>query len=186
MNDTVKTLGPLGALLGTWEGKKGADIAPSDTRGVANSAYRETMVFEDIGRVDNHEQILYGMRYRTTAWRVDADNAFHEEVGYWLWDAANKQVMRCFMPPRGMTIMAGGTCEADATTFEMAAHAGSESYGICSNLFLLEQFKTVRYELKITVHGADSFSYESDTQLKLKGQDDIFHHTDANTLPRVQ
>ena len=82
--------------------------------------------------------------------------------------------------------MAGGTCEADATTFEMAAHAGSESYGICSNLFLLEQFKTVRYELKITVHGADSFSYESDTQLKLKGQDDIFHHTDANTLTRVQ
>jgi hypothetical protein len=44
----------------------------------------------------------------------------------------------------------------------------------------------VRYELKITVHDAQSFSYEEDTQLKIKGQPDLFHHRDKNTLKRVE
>ena len=81
--------------------------------------------------------------------------------------------------------MAGGTVDANAMEFEISADAGSDTYGICSNKFLDREFKTVRYELKITVHGRDSLSYREDTQLKIKGQKELFHHTDANTVKRV-
>jgi hypothetical protein len=186
VDDDIKNLGPLAALAGVWEGDKGDDKAPDDDRvSVENNLFRERMTFEPIGEVNNHEQSLYGLRYATQAWRIGADNTFHEEVGYWLWDAANKQVIRCFIVPRGNTVMAGGTAEADATSFEMIAEVGSETYGICSNKFLAEEFRTVRYEVRIDIHGDGSFSYDEDTVLQIKGQDELFHHRDSNTLRRV-
>lgn len=189
MSDEEKALlGPLGPLLGIWEGEKGDDVAPKvpERHQVARSKYRERMEFEPTGRVDNHEQVLYGLRYRTTAWRLGEDEPFHEELGYWMWDAENQQVMRCFMVPRGVTVIAGGTVAADATSFELQAEVGSQTYGICSNKFLDENFRTVRYELEIEVHDEDSFSYTEDTVLQIPGRDEAFHHTDANTMRRVK
>ncbi len=183
--EMIRDLGPLGPLAGIWEGAKGDDRAPSDDRGIETNAYRERITLEPIGQVDNHEQKLFGLRYATTAWRLGADEPFHEELGYWLWEPAAKQVLRCFMVPRGMTVIAGGTVEPDATTFELAADVGSVTYGICSNLFLDREFKTVRYELKVTVHDENSFSYAENTRLQIKGQDELFDHTDQNTLTRV-
>lgn len=183
--ELLTKLGPLAALAGMWEGGKGADVAPSDDRGTERNAYRERLTFEPFGPVNNHEQQLYGLRYATVAWRVGEEAPFHEETGYWLWDAAAKQVLRCFIVPRGVTVLAGGTVEPEATSFHLAADAGSDTYGICSNRFLDREFKTVRYELTVTVHGRDSFSYQEDTQLRMKGKPDLFHHTDANTLRRV-
>ncbi|HCG73884.1 MAG TPA: FABP family protein, partial [Nitrospina sp.] len=49
------------------------------------------------------------------------------------------------------------------------------------NKFLNEEFKTVRFEMKITIHSNDSFSYDQDTQLQIKGNPNLFHHTDKNT-----
>jgi hypothetical protein len=188
MNDDLITyLGPLASLAGVWEGDKGDDVAPSDDRGTERSKFRERMTFEPFGPTMNHEQALYGLRYSTVAWRIGEDTPFHEETGYWLWDPADKQVLRCFIVPRGVTILAGGTAaEPDAKTFALSADAGSDTYGICSNKFLDREFKTVRYELTITVHSHDSFSYKEDTQLRIKGQKDVFHHTDANTVKRVR
>jgi len=147
--------------------------------------YRERMTFAPTGVVENHQQRLFGLRYATTAWRLGADDPFHEELGYWLWDGAAKQVLRCFMVPRGVTVIAGGTAEPDATRFELAAEVGSETYGICSNKFLDREFKTVRYELKLEFRDANTFHYWEDTVLKIKGQDELFHHTDENTVVRV-
>ena len=177
-------LGPLAALVGIWEGAEGVDISPAKD-GSKETHFRERMTFEPIGEVNNHEQSLYGLRYATQVWRIGADSTFHEEVGYWLWDAADKQVIRCFIVPRGNTVMAGGTVEADARSFEMIAEVGSETYGICSNKFLAEEFRTVRFEVNITIHDKDSFSYDEDTVLQIKGQDELFHHRDSNTLQRV-
>jgi hypothetical protein len=94
--------------------------------------------------------------------------------------------MRCFLVPRGVSVIAGGTVEPGAKNFSIQATVGSQVYGICSNQFLDQEFKTVRYELKITVHSEESFSYDEDTQLKIKGKPDLFHHTDRNTLKRVK
>lgn len=185
-NDTSALFGPLAQLAGIWEGEKGDDVAPSDDRGVEKSKYKERIVFEPLGPVNNHDQCLYGLRYKTTAWRIGEADAFHEELGYWLWDAKDSHVLRCFMVPRGVAIIAGGTVAADAKTFQLSAQVGSDTYGICSNKYLDVEFKTVRYDLKLTMHDANSFSYEEDTQLKVKGKNEIFHHTDKNTLKRVK
>lgn len=178
----IKNLGPLAPLAGIWEGEKGDDTAPSDDRGTETNKFRERISFEPMGPVNNHEQTLYGLRYSTIAWRSGENDPFHEESGYWLWDAQAKQVLRCFIIPRGITVLAGGTVEPDAQSFELAADVGSETYGICSNPFLDKEFKTVRYELKITIHNNESFSYEEDTQIQIKGQKDLFHHIDKNSL----
>ena len=179
-------LGPLGGLVGAWEGTKGTDTAPDDDRVSKEiNAYRERMTFEPTGLVENHEQQLYGLRYATTAWRLGEPDPFHEELGYWLWDAQAKQVMRCFMVPRGVTIIAGGTAEAGASAFDLAAEQGSDTYGICSNPFLDREFKTVRYELHFEKRDADTIYYREDTVLQIKGQAELFHHTDENTLTRV-
>lgn len=182
----LQDYGPLAALAGIWEGNKGDDIAPDDNRGTENNKYRERLTLEPIGVVDNHEQRLMGLRYSTMAWRLGEDNSFHEETGYWLWDAKNKQVMRCFIVPRGVSVIAGGTVEPDAKTFSLTADLGSPTYGICSNKFLDTEFKTVKYDLTVTVHSPNSFSYDEDTQLLMKGRKEVFHHTDKHVLTRVK
>lgn len=174
--------GPLVYFQGVWESQSGDDVAPGDDRGVENNKYREQMIFERIGQVNNHEQIMFGVKYSTKAWRIGAADSFHEDTGYWLWDAVNKQLMKCFCVPRGINAIAGGTVESQAKQFTLQAQLGSATYGICSNPFLDAEFKTEKFEIKITIHSETSFSYEQDTQIKMKNHDKIFHHTDKNTL----
>lgn len=179
-------LGPLKGLLGAWEGTKGIDVAPSDNRDIEKNKYYEKVLFEDIGLVDSHEQLLYGLRYQMFAWEEGKDDApFHEENGYWLWDATNGQVMKCFNIPRGMSIIAGGTSDKDATEFTMEAKRGCETYGILANQFLDEEFQTLSYKVKITILDENSFSYNQETILQIKGKPTTFSHTDKNVLTRV-
>ena len=186
-DESFDEYGPLANLVGTWESKEGLDISPGPDRGLRKTPFRERLVLEPMGAVDNHEQSLRALRYRTMAWRLEADedNPFHEEHGYWLWDSSGCQVIRAFLVPRGVTTMAGGTAKPDAKAFELVAELGSDTYGICSNPFLNEQFRTVRYELKVRVLDDSRFEYEEDTQLLLASHDDVFHHIDQNTLTRI-
>jgi len=183
-SEIIDKLGPLAALAGVWEGNQGIDISPGKD-GAVETAYRERLVFEPMGPVNNGVQELYGLRYSTTAWPLECDDPFHEELGYWMWDAYAKQVMRCFMVPRVVTVNAIGGAEADDKAFSLSANAGSEIAGILSNPFLDKAFKTVRYELDIEIHKDGSFSYFEDTQLQIPGLDELFHHTDKNRLTKV-
>lgn len=178
-------LGPLAGLRGTWEGDQGHDLAIDDKRGEETNVFRERMVFEPLKDVDNHEQFLYGLSYSTKAWRLGVEESFHEEVGYWLWDPARRQVMRCFLVPRGIAVIAGGTVEPTARAFKLAAQLGSPTYGICSNPFLDEEFRTLSFEVDVTIDG-DTLTYAEDTVIQMKGRDALFHHTDRNTLRRVR
>ncbi|PIQ96592.1 MAG: FABP family protein [Nitrospinae bacterium CG11_big_fil_rev_8_21_14_0_20_56_8] len=184
-DEILGNLGPLRKLAGIWEGDRGDDTAPSDDRGTETNKFRERITFDPMGPVNNHEQSLYGLRYATMAWRLGEPDPFHEEVGYWLWDGSQKQVFRCFIVPRGITVLAGGKVEPDAKSFRLTAEVGSDIYGICSNPFLDREFKTVRYELQVTIHDAQTFSYEEDTVIQIKNQPTLFHHVDKNTLKRV-
>lgn len=80
---------------------------------------------------------------------------------------------------------AGGTATADATEFELFADVGSELYGVTSNPYLGRTKRTIRYELKVTIHPDGRFSYAEDTQIEIDGRDELFHHTDSNVLIRV-
>lgn len=183
--EIIARLGPLAGLAGTWEGDKGIDEAPAPDRGLLTTPYRERAIFAAMGPVDNHEQVLFGLRYSTTAWRIGEDEPFHEELGYWLWDAARGEVMRCFMVPRGVTVLAGGRASAGDRRLLLAADVGSDTFGIASNPFLDVEFKTVRYELELELESPRLFRYAEDTQLRMKGRPAIFHHRDSNRLTRV-
>ena len=182
--ELIQQLGPLGPLAGTWEGHEGIDIAPSTIHGQKETPFREQIAFEPFGPVVNGSQTLFALRYRTTAWPLREENPFHEEVGYWLWDAVAKQVLRCFIVPRGIAVEAGGTAEATDKTFTMLAEVGSETYGVLSNRYLDQHAKTVRYDLTVTIHDQNTFSYIENTHLQIQEVAAIFHHTDRNTLKR--
>jgi len=183
--EILSKLGPLATLAGTWEGDKGLDDAISKERGPELNKYRERLTLQPFGPVDNHEQQLWGLRYSTVAYRLDATDAYHEETGYWLWDPREQQVLRCFLVPRGVSVIAGGTVAPDAKSFKLVAELGSPTYGICSNVFLDREFKTVRYELTVTVESDGVVSYDEDTILQLRSKTELFHHRDRNTLRRV-
>ncbi|MCP4915032.1 MAG: FABP family protein [Oligoflexia bacterium] len=181
--------GPLRFLIGKWksEGFDGENRAPDPDRRVENTKFRQEMTFEPIGDVENHEQLLYALRYSTLAWEEgDDEEPFHEEVGYFIWDKANRQVMKSFIVPRGIAVQAGGEADVNATEFSMKADLGSQTYGLCSNKFLDEEFQTVSYEIKFEFLDEDKFLYDENTRIKIKGQDQIFDHTEKNTLCKVK
>jgi hypothetical protein len=72
----------------------------------------------------------------------------------------------------------------DARDFEVTAAVGSEVYGILSNPFLDQAFRTVSYRMHITVHAGGTWSYEEEGVLEIAGRDAPFHHIDRNTLTR--
>ena len=179
-------LGPLRGLVGVWEGDGGIDVAFIHSRGkVGEQAFRERATFNPFGPVDNGDQSLYGLDYRTAAWREEDEDPFHTEVGYWLWDAGAGQVMRCFMVPRGSTILAGGPAHADDVQFTMQAEVGSETYGILSNIYLARAARTVLYQVTVAI-GDQTFSYESTTTIEHARTSEPLEHTDRNVLRRVE
>lgn len=179
-------LGPLAPLIGTWEGDAGIDVAFQHARGeIGETSYRERTTFNAFGPVDNGTQSLYGLDYRMAAWRGDEEDPFHTEIGYWLWDPGAEQVMRCFMVPRGSTVLAGGPATADGTEFTMQAEIGSETYGILSNIYLARTARTVLYQVVITIDGPDQWSYRQTTTIEHARTSEPLEHTDTNTLRRV-
>ena len=96
--------GPLAQLIGTWEGAAGVDASPA--RRVEDepdvSAYFETITFTAAGDVTNAgEQHLAVVQYHQLVSRKSDGNVFHNEVGFWTWDAATDIVTRSFTIPRG-------------------------------------------------------------------------------------
>ena len=146
--------------------------------------YLEKCTMKPFGPVDNGDQHLYGLDYRSAMWRGDEENPFHTEVGYWLWDASSGEVVRGFVVPRGITVLAGGTAGADATAFTLLATRGGAQYCIGENKYLAEKASTLSYEVTVTV-GGDTWSYDETTVLQMREFDEPFAHTDHNTLRRV-
>ena len=101
-----------------------------------------------------------------------------------MWDATNKQVMRCFMVPRASTLIAGATVEPDATSFTLSAEIGSNTYGILSNKHLDEVAKSTRFDVTITIEG-DTFTYDETTLVEHQRTNGVVIHTDRNTLKRT-
>jgi len=177
--------GPLGALAGEWEGEGGLDTAFSHAKGkVLGTPYLEKCTLKPFGPVDNGDQHLYGLDYRSAMWRGDEDNPFHTEVGYWLWDGATGEVTRGFVVPRGITVLAGGVATPDSAKFTMKATQGGVQYNIGENQYLAKNASTLSYEVTVTV-AEDTWSYDEVTILRMNEFDKPFQHTDHNTLRRV-
>jgi len=181
--DTLKNLGPLAPLAGTWEGQ-GLDTHPV-AEGSEDEPYLERMELQPIDPQPNGPQLLYGLRYHTFITKLGETEAFHDQVGYWLWEPATGTVTQTIAIPRAQVALAMGPAKPNDTRFTVRATRGSTSAGICSGPFLEQHFQTVEYAVTITVNGDGTFTYEQDTVLQVGGRPQPFHHTDRNTLRRI-
>ena len=182
--DTLANLGPLAGMAGVWEGLKGADQHPV-ADGSESNQFVEHYELVPIDRQTNGPQLFYGLRYHTHITKPGEAETFHDQVGYWLWEPAAETVTLTLGIPRAQALLASGPAVADATDFELTATLGSEVYGILSNPFLYESFRTRSYRIHVTVHDDRTWSYEEEGVLEIPDRDEPFSHIDRNTLTRV-
>jgi hypothetical protein len=183
-HDTLKNLGPLTGMAGTWEGTRGMDVNPK-ADGPERQAFIETIDLQPIDPQANGPQLFYGLRYHTRVVKPGEIETYHDQVGYWLWEPATGTVIQTLAIPRGQTAMAVGKTTSDSKSFELVATRGSETYGICSNPFLEHAFKTIEYRINVTINADGTWGYDEDTVLMVRGKTEPFHHTDRNILRRI-
>ncbi len=177
--------GPLSGLIGTWQGDKGLDVAP-EPDGTEESPYFESIAFEAIGDVTNAEsQVLVAVRYQQIVSRKSNGEVFHDQTGYWLWDAREGVVMQSVAIPRAVCVLAGGRWTAgagSAVELSVAARLDDPDWGIIQSPFMRDKARTTAFEHTLRVDG-DLLSYAETTQLEIYGRS--FEHTDGNELVRT-
>ena len=183
--DTLANLGPLRGMAGVWEGVKGLDVSPN-ARDSNKQVFVERMTLQPIDPQTNGPQLLYGLRYATHVVKPGEVQTYHDQVGYWLWEPATGVVIHSLAIPRGQIAIAMGTAKPDATSFELNATRGTTAYGICSTPFLEHAFRTDSFHIEVTVNPDGTWSYFEDTVLTIRGRAEPFHHTDKNTLTRIE
>ena len=182
--DTLANLGPLRRLAGVWEGRKGVDLNPK-ADGPERRDYLERIEMQPIDPQANGPQLFYGLRYHVHINTPEELIAFHDQVGHWLWEPATGLILQSLSIPRGQTALASGHAKPDDRTLMVSAVRGQTNYGICSTDFLEYAFRTDSYRLEISFNPDGSWSYVSETMLKVRGRDELFPHRDVNTLVKV-
>jgi hypothetical protein len=181
---TLANLGPLRRMAGLWRGEKGIDVKPK-AQGPKTQVYVEHYELQPIDPQTNGPQVLYGLRYHTYIHKPGLTKMYHDQVGYWLWEPSTGLVLQSLTLPRGQTALASGHAKPDDMNLGVSATRGQTNYGICSTDFLEYAFRTDSYRLEITFNPDGSWSYVSDTMLKVRGQTELFRHRDLNTLVKV-
>jgi hypothetical protein len=182
--DTLKNLGPLRAMAGIWQGQRGLDVKPK-ADGPKKQVFNERIELQPIDPQTNGPQLLYGLRYHTHVVKPNEIKTYHDQVGYWLWEPATGMVIHTLTIPRGQVVMAGGKASAEAKEFELLAKEDADHFGIRSGPFLDYAFKTIEFRIKVTINADDTWTYDEDTVLMIRGKTEPFHHTDRNTLSKI-
>lgn len=188
MNDASEIdYGPLTGLIGTWQGDKGMDVAP-EVDGTEHNPYFETITFQAAGDVTNAEaQTLAAVHYRQIVTRKSTQKVFHDETGYWIWDAATGIIMHSLTIPRGVSVLAGGryiaaTAATDTVTLEVAASIDNPDWSIIQSPFMRDNARSTEFRHQVIING-DRLSYSETTIVEIYGR--VFEHTDHNELTRT-
>ena len=182
--ETLANLGPLRRLAGIWEGQRGVDINPK-ADGPETREYYERIELQPIDPQANGPQLFYGLRYHLHVNTREEEISFHDQVGYWLYEAATGLILQTLAIPRGQIAIAAGHAEPDTKKLVLKAARGQTEYGICSTTFLDLAFRTDSYEISVDFHDDGTWSYVSDTTLVVKGREEPFLHRDRNTLTKI-
>jgi len=111
---------------------------------------------------------------------------FHDETGYWMWDAKENVIMHSLTIPRAVSIIAGGSHNGEQSTngetiLEVSAGIDDKNWKIIQSPFMQRKAKTIKFSHRITV-GNGKLSYSETTDLEIYGK--LFEHTDENELLR--
>ncbi len=184
MSEDTVDYGPLGGLIGVWTGDKGLDVAP-EPEDDSKSPYFETLTFTAAGDLTNaEEQKLSMIRYHQVVQRQSDGGVFHDEVGYWMWDAQAQTVMHSLAIPRAVCVLAGGVYTGPKNgeiILNVAAKDGDEDWGIVQSPFMRKKARTVEFRQTLKLTG-NTLAYSETSVLAIYGRS--FEHTDENTLTR--
>lgn len=190
MTDTVIDgidYGPLALMAGLWKGDRGLDLAPESDGSVEENPFYEEILFELAGDLTNADrQKLAILRYQQKVYRKSDDGQFHDQLGYWLWDAADQCVMFTLVIPRAVTLVAGGkfdpaSIREGAFSLRVVSEEGGD-WGVAQSPFMRDNARTRGFEMTLEVDG-DKMSYSENTILDIYGR--RFDHTDTSVLARV-
>ncbi|PKG40313.1 heme-binding beta-barrel domain-containing protein [Psychromonas sp. Urea-02u-13] len=175
--------GPLTDLIGSWEGKKGKDIAP-EPGGTEVNSYYDNIVFKGIGETENAEsQLLSVVFYTQEVRRNSNDNMIHHETGYWLWEQGSETVVHSLTIPRGICVLASGGFETstDNAVLNVSAAISEQDWQIIQSPFMAKNAKMKSYVQQVKV-SKETLCYSQTMLLDIYGKE--FAHTDTNTLNR--
>ena len=185
MNETYDLdFGPLKGLIGVWTGEEGVDVAP-EPDGAENNPYFETITYPALRGVTNAgSQNLAAVHYRQIVKRKADGEVFHDETGYWMWDAAAAIVMHSLVIPRAVCALAGSRYTGDRDTdgrviIEVAAKIDDERWKIIQSPFMQGNARTTAFSHRVIV-GNGRLSYSETTMVDIYGK--TFEHTDQNEL----
>ena len=176
--------GPLMALTGVWKGDDGVDVAP-EPDGAETNPYFEVITYSSVGHVTNAEsQDLAAVHYRQIVRRKSDGEVFHDETGYWMWDAEAETVMHSLVIPRAVCVLAGGKFkgkkdEDGRIIIEVAAKIDDDRWKIVQSPFMQGTASTTEFRQKVVV-GDGRLSYSETTMLEIYGN--RFEHTDRSEL----
>ena len=177
--------GPLTALIGTFKGDKGLDIAP-DPDGKEENPFYETIVFSESGYVVNaEEQKLAALHYHLIVKRKSDDAPIHNQTGYWMWDKEKNEVIQSIAIPRALCLLAAGTADIKddgSINITVATDTNSESWSIIQAPFMHKKAKTTSFKQTMNIT-ANQLHYHETTVVDIYGNS--FEHTDTNTLIKV-
>ncbi len=177
-------MNPLLKLIGTWKGNQGVDLAPKPVEDENNPYYEELIIELVDSTIENaEEQALTAVRYHQVVREKSNDKISHSEVGYWLWDEKNKQVMNSFTIPRGVCVLAIGEVVAnnDELVFSVLANSDKSSGTIAQSDFMKSKAKTLSFKREFKIVG-NTLSYTQETVIDIYGK--VFDHIDKNELTK--
>lgn len=179
--------GPLALMIGVWKGDKGMDIAPESDGSIEENPFYEEVIFEPGGGVTNaNQQKLSIVRYYQKVFRKSNGEQFHDQVGYWLWDADARTIMFTMVIPRAVALVAGGSFDMaqlrdNAFIVQVSCEDGGD-WGVAQSPFMRDNARTKGFAMTMEVSG-DNMTYAQTTYLDIYGKS--FDHTDTSTLQRV-
>ena len=68
----------------------------------------------------------------------------------------------------------------------MSAGADGSPYRIGENSYLADHASTVSYEITVTLHEDDSWTYAQNSVLRMDQVEGLFAHTDSNHMVRTE
>src|SRR3546814_10932503 len=80
----------------------------------------------------NGPQLFYGLRYHVHINTPEEDIAFHDQVGYWLYEPATGLILQTLAIPRGQIAIAAGPAETDAKRLVLTAERGPSEFRLCT------------------------------------------------------
>jgi len=185
----IESVSPLNALIGTWRGDQGTDLAPRPVEDEDNP-YFETLTFKAVDiEIENAEtQELVAVRYHQVVTEKESGDVSHDELGYWIWNKAENAIMLVFSIPRGVSVVAEGSLEKlngneKGIILKVSAGLDVPNAGIVQSAFMSQNAKTTAFVREMTMSG-DTLSYFQETTLKIYSK--TFAHADKNILRRVK